>query len=250
MIPNDISGFECNYLQDNRLYFPTSYFSSEDSERCMQFAIDFEKTTDYVGQDNRETKIDQSYRGKLAEVMVVREISKEIAVAEPDFRVKEEGEAWNWGSDTKTLNGKVNIEIKSSDRRKDTSWLFQCSGERRDIKFFPYKNVPVSNNLFVVFVFLDTNALAGRILAVIRAPNVVTLFEDCDKDKFNATPQHEASKRAVYFARIMQKGFVGNLEELKQQEERQIEEEKRRFLFAQKNFSLVQNMSAKLKRKT
>jgi hypothetical protein len=179
--------------------------SPEILDKCEKFATASAPTNMSAlsrrGQSNPEAIKRQIKSGKIAEVLVHQEASKNFPkLSEPDFNIYSKKEK-SWDPDLRDLDSEIRIAVKSQEREQadyyHESWVFQFNDGKNydcDTEIFG-KNI--NPNQYVAFILLNTPKKTGEIRAIVKVQwlHDKKLFQPMALAKFNQTN----NKLAVYY---------------------------------------------------
>ena len=174
-------------------------------EKCDKFAQDSAPTNMSAlsrrGQSNPEAIKRQIKSGKIAEVLVHLEASKDFPkLSEPDFNIYTKKDK-SWDPDLKDTASSVRLAVKSQEVEQalqyHESWVFQFNDGKKfdcDTEIFGKDLDP---NHYVAFVLLNTPKRTGQIRAIVKVQwlHDKKLFQPMALKKFSETN----NKLAVYY---------------------------------------------------
>jgi hypothetical protein len=179
--------------------------SPEIAEKCEKFAIASAPTNMSAlsrrGQTNPEAIKRQIKTGKIAEVLVHLEVSKNFPkMSEPDFGVYTKKEK-SWDPDLKDTESGIRLAVKSQEVEQALqyyeSWVFQFNAGKNydcDKEIF---GKDIDPNQYVSFVLLNAPKKTGQIRAIVKVQwlHDKKLFQPMALKKFSETN----NKLAVYY---------------------------------------------------
>lgn len=187
------------------IYDSKLIITPEIAEKCEKFAVASAPTNMTAlgrrGQTNPEAIKRQIKTGKIAEVLVHLEVSKNFPkLSEPDFAVYTKKQK-SWDPDLKDVDSGVRIAVKSQEVEQalqyHESWVFQFNDGKSfdcDTEIF---GKDIDPNQYVSFVLLNTPKKTGQLRAIVKVQwlHDKKLFQPMALKKFSSTN----NKLAVYY---------------------------------------------------